>query len=474
MPVLETVTALLTAGAPPAIVPDARMAVAVYCEQTCDVDAMSDLETKLGERFEIKDTLPREAKSDRLALTLLRADEFGQPDAAVLDTFGVGLTSADAAALAGSAEVVVMEVAVPTGGAAMAQKTLNAAALGFATSQNGWLEDLETREVFSRDQWQSLRVDTLHNRAAVWDLVRIESYPQGDDGLERMVTYGLDKFGLHEISVSDVHPDFTDDLAATLLLMAAAGVEGRSFTDNYTLDLAGLKNSEARAWLSGYLWEAGDPGVMLPGAGGATVRLLRATPQEGDNPSPQVQLIPTGAGSQSENLGALLDTLWGYGATPSPEAVVADASGGAPMSAAGVDIESPDDAVVFILIPDDSGGASDASGDADSSLEAASAAARQTLNTSVKARWEAGLPAGSQLVVKAPFRNPAGAVEWMWVEVTGWSGAALRGELLNQPQDIADLNRGDAVAVSGDEVFDYLLRGPDGATEGGATEDLLR
>jgi len=467
MPVLETVTALLTAGAPPAIVPDARFAVAIYCEQACDVDAMSDLEAKLGGRFEVRDSLPREAKSDRLALTLLRADEFGQPDAEVLDAWGVGLSAADAPALAGSAEVVVLEAAVPASSAAMAQKTLNAAALSFATSQSGWLEDLETREVFSRDQWQTLRVDTLHNRAAVWDLVRVESYPQGERGLERMVTYGLDKFGLHEISVSDVHPDFTDDLAATLLLMAAQGIEGRPFTDNYTLDLAALKNAEARALLSGYLWEAGDPGVLQPGAGAATLRLLRASPQEGDNPTPQVQLIPTGAGSQSENLGALLDTIWGYGAPPTPEAVVADASGGAtPLQA---DIESPDDGVVFIVIPDEVG---DLTGD--DPLEAASAAARQTLNTSVKARWDAGLPAGSELVVKAPFRNPAGAVEWMWVAITDWSGAALRGELLNQPQGIDDLSQGDAVAVSGDEVFDYLLRGADGSVEGGATEDFLR
>ncbi len=123
--------------------------------------------------------------------------------------------------------------------------------------------------------------------------------------------------------------------------------------------------------------------------------------------------------------------------------------------------------MIFIVVPD--------SGDAAlTPLEQASADAREALGGEVRARWDAGLPAGSRLAVKGPFTTAAGGVEWMWVEVERWDGDRLTGALLNQPDDVPGLRKGARVAVSLGDVFDYLLRGADGRTEGGATEALLR
>jgi uncharacterized protein YegJ (DUF2314 family) len=92
----------------------------------------------------------------------------------------------------------------------------------------------------------------------------------------------------------------------------------------------------------------------------------------------------------------------------------------------------------------------------------------------LRAEFRAGLPPGEFICVKAPFATPDDGVEWMWVEVTSWDGDEIRGLLMNEPLNIPDLQGGQTVEVSQDDVFDYLRRRPDGSEEGNETGKLVK
>ena len=62
----------------------------------------------------------------------------------------------------------------------------------------------------------------------------------------------------------------------------------------------------------------------------------------------------------------------------------------------------------------------------------------------------------------------------MWIEVSDWSAEeAIRGTLQNQPANIPELDAGQQVTIRTAEVFDYLLKKPDGSEEGNETGRII-
>ncbi|HKV92913.1 MAG TPA: DUF2314 domain-containing protein [Candidatus Angelobacter sp.] len=86
--------------------------------------------------------------------------------------------------------------------------------------------------------------------------------------------------------------------------------------------------------------------------------------------------------------------------------------------------------------------------------------------------FDAGLPPGEYIDVKAPFKSDGGK-EWMWVEISRWKGKTITGTLQNDPVDVRDLHAGQIVEVNEDEVFDYIHYYPDEHTEGNTTAKIL-
>jgi uncharacterized protein YegJ (DUF2314 family) len=109
----------------------------------------------------------------------------------------------------------------------------------------------------------------------------------------------------------------------------------------------------------------------------------------------------------------------------------------------------------------------------DDAILAASAAARAKLER-LKPRFAEGAPDMETLLVKGPFKTPTGGEEWMWIEVTRWTGATISGILQNDPFHIPDLQAGAKVEVTQASVFDYLYKKKDGTTEGNETAKLIK
>jgi hypothetical protein len=106
-------------------------------------------------------------------------------------------------------------------------------------------------------------------------------------------------------------------------------------------------------------------------------------------------------------------------------------------------------------------------------LGEARAKARASLVGPVREAFAKGLPPGARLLVKAPFTTGRGGREFMWVEVTRWTGDTLEGTLVNAPWDVPGLSRGDLVRVAIGDAFDYLLERPDGSRDGNGTAAFL-
>lgn len=109
----------------------------------------------------------------------------------------------------------------------------------------------------------------------------------------------------------------------------------------------------------------------------------------------------------------------------------------------------------------------------DAALTAASRKARAQL-PALREAFRQGLRPGEFIQVKAPFATPDGGNEWMWVEVTRWTGEAIEGLLKNEPVRIPGLHGGQIVTVRQPQVFDYIRRFPDGTEEGNGTAEIIR
>ncbi|HEV2217114.1 MAG TPA: DUF2314 domain-containing protein, partial [Candidatus Dormibacteraeota bacterium] len=79
---------------------------------------------------------------------------------------------------------------------------------------------------------------------------------------------------------------------------------------------------------------------------------------------------------------------------------------------------------------------------------------------------------GEVLFMKHGFATPDGDREFMWFAVTAWAGPMVAGQLANEPRQIPSLRIGQAVSIPETDVFDWMLRRPDGSHDGGYTSDV--
>jgi uncharacterized protein YegJ (DUF2314 family) len=81
--------------------------------------------------------------------------------------------------------------------------------------------------------------------------------------------------------------------------------------------------------------------------------------------------------------------------------------------------------------------------------------------------------AGASVMLKGRFLAPDAGAESMWIDVSTCAGDACTGTLTNSPVLVTDLEAGARVKVERANVVDYLIRWPDGGTEGGESISAL-
>jgi hypothetical protein len=343
--------------------------------------------------------------------------EFPPPPADALPYFSVGLEPEQLLTLPSADEVFVCGWVLGSGPAGQAQLEQVMGLWGdLAAATGGVPWDDDTRQAFSVQSWRE-------QRSAHWQqgLPRIDNHMTmhmyDNDGAIRLVTLGMDQLGLPDLTVPSIIRNDAEVMGPLINAAAQAMVEGAAIQPGGLLeiDLATLRHSELREVLQGYVVE---------GSGKATLKLVQATPQEGDADNRLWEIWFPGTGDAYHQ--AQITTLESvFGAS--------------------------DDGVTYM--------------EHDAELLAASEKSRAEL-LGMKTELQGGFDQGWALLVKGPFPTASGGNEWMWVEVRSWKGETFEGLLINEPVEIPELKYGMTVQVTEAEFFDYRLDKPDGSTLG--------
>lgn len=186
----------LSAAAALPIVPDARFALALYCNPTCSEAVLDELDAALSP-IRSADTF-----SDHVAVPErimgIGGTDFGIPDAEFVTAYGIDVDRPEA--LAASQEVVLAWFAGPREQSIETFAVAHTAFAAAARSTGGWVEDLDTQMLFGAEAWASRDPrGNLQN----WFVVD-EDEAEADATTLRLVTRGLRRYGDFELVVEDV------------------------------------------------------------------------------------------------------------------------------------------------------------------------------------------------------------------------------------------------------------------------------
>jgi uncharacterized protein YegJ (DUF2314 family) len=372
--------------------------------------------------------IERPGSQERPAVAIMPTDtaEFAPPTRNQLELFSRGLSAFELEALPHSKQVLVFLFLTPAGD----QARVHAAALDLvgkvAERAGGVAWDEDTREVFGVGRWKERAALARESPLDIRAHITIHTYRDDADGLARLVTLGMSKFGLPDVSMKGVPLSFTDAAAALVNLVCQTLLEGRMRTTpaQVIVDLKTILNRRFRS---------GMEAALSPGASGrAEVALIKVSPEKGDADNDLVQIVfpDVGPEKQQEAIAGQLRSLFGV-----------------------------KDNLAQV--------------DHDEELIAARDRARVKL-LALKPRFQKGLAPGELLQVKVGFPVPSGGNEWMWVEVVEWNGSSIKGILQNTPFKVPDLKAGARVEAPEGEVFDYIFSHADGTEEGNETGEIMQ
>jgi uncharacterized protein YegJ (DUF2314 family) len=359
-----------------------------------------------------------------LQLVLLHPsiEEYPPPSAENLRYFARGLSDPERSSLVSAKSVTVLLFSGPPGEAVPTYRLAVEIGAALAKVTSGLIYDGDARLAYDEASWRATLDDWEAGIPNLAKHIAIHMYRDGE--LYRLVTLGMSKFGLPDISVNQVSSHDATPMGTLINLVAQTLIEGGVVGDGGTLAVStdAVRNTKSRTGLEGDLHAGASRRV--------TLHLAVATPQEGDADNRLVEVVlPGPRGRLQERQNALLSDLFG----------------------------AEDDVVGVKEDPE---------------ISAASQRAKVAVRK-YKPRFARGAPELEQLMVKGPFPTTHDGTEWMWVEVVRWEGKVIHGVLQSDPYDVPGLKAGARVDVNEDSIFDYIHRGADGGTEGNETGRLI-
>ncbi len=354
--------------------------------------------------------------------------EFPPPSLEQLGYLARGLDSAQATKAAASKGVVILAWKLNGDLNLSGLREAQRFTLDIAQKNGGFVWDETTRELFTTDSWQKIRIEGWD--AEVPDMrhqITIHYY-ETDAGHHRAITLGLEKFGFPDIVVQDVAPSVAGPMSSLIDAAAQLLVEGALLGSGGELAV-NLEKIHHKAVRERFLASASKDSKL-----GGQVTLTLAKNEKGD---PDNRLLEMGFGTSQGNTesarqAAALTAIMGT----HTEAKAAAIAGDAEMAAAVTRAQAK--------LPD------------------------------IEEAFKKGLPKGEHMMVEAQFDTDDGHMEWLWIGVSSWADdGVVWGPLVNEPKGISALRRGSKVEASRGELVDYLWVGADGKTKAGGETDAI-
>jgi uncharacterized protein YegJ (DUF2314 family) len=336
---------------------------------------------------------------------------------------GVGLSSGQEKQLQKSREAIILQFGHSREHVWSSLLLATRLAEDLARKTGGLIFDQETRQVFTPEAWHKRRLDSWTGnvpelgRHFTIDLYQADEY-------ERAITLGMAKFGLPDVVVQQLPQSSSGDVGDLINIFAQSMAEGavvpssgKFKIDVHSIGNEQLRNSELKS--------------LKPHALGTACLFLKPGKREEGDPDNRLVELTAGLYSGADSLSRqdnMLSSLFGW---------------------------------------------EDVAHDVEHTPELLAESQRERAKLPVLHKdFQAGLKPGEYILVKAPFTFPDGR-EWMWVEITRWSGNTIKGTLQNEPVDVPNLHVGQVVEVREDDVFDYIRYYPDKHTEGNTTGKIL-
>jgi uncharacterized protein YegJ (DUF2314 family) len=371
--------------------------------------------------------LPQKAVRPTLVTHLITdaTKSYKAPDLHSLEYFGRDLSKEQAAQVQSCDKVYVLTFVYPAKDAWKSLRSATTLAGKMGAGLHGLIWDEATRELFSPEGWDKLRVATWPTEG-VPDLskqVTMHAYKDGD--YVRAITLGMSKCGLPDAVVNGFVWSDSRQMGNLINLLCQTLAEGAQLKTpgEFDLDIRNIKESGVRQRMTDSLLEHASSTAKL----GLKVGKL----EEGDDENRLIEIT--------------FDRYEGADVHSRQSAMISDIFGWK-------------DDVKSIRHNDE--------------VLAASAHAREKL-PELRSLFQKGLSPGEFIQVKAPFKGTDGRTEWMWVEVVTWNGDAIHGMLKNEPYFNPTLHAGQPVDVSEKALFDYLHIFPDGHEEGNETGPII-
>jgi uncharacterized protein YegJ (DUF2314 family) len=350
--------------------------------------------------------------------------KYSPPSPTLLEYSGHGLTREQELQLQKTQEAFILDFAHPKEDVWTALRVADELVEKIAGETGGLVWDEETREVFSPEALHKRRIAEWRDTVpSISTHTVIHSYNNGE--FVRAISLGMAKAGLPDIVVEELPEFSTGQVGHVINLFSQALAEGTfpKKTGQFRLDVRAIQNTAAR--------ESQVNSLKPNGTGIACLTLKEGHAEEGDPKNEIIEItFDKYTGNDSHvKLDAALGWMFGV-----------------------------DDSVTDVEHTDE--------------LLEESRKEKAHLPRLHKA-FDAGLRPGEYIMVKAPFKQPDGGSEWMWVEVRSWKGQSIRGLLDNDPVRVPGLHGGQLVEVQETDLFDYIRHFPDGHQEGNTTGEII-
>jgi uncharacterized protein YegJ (DUF2314 family) len=402
-----------------------RYALAVFSTsgaKKVDADAIVRASVE-GKGIDVRTEIPKEPTDQRLLIIQHPSvREYAPPSTHDLQYFARGLSDEQKAMLPQATDVTVLLLGGPAADAVATYPVAAEAAAALTRATGGAIYDDETRQAYGVGAWEKALEGWKDGGADVPRTTIIHEYRDGE--LLRLVTLGMAKYGLPDVSVNQVAAHDSNSMGTLINLVCQTLVE-HGVVDtpgSLPVSIAAVRNARGRASIGGDLRDGAT--------GQATVALAEAKRESGDADNRLVEItFPGPENSLQERHNAMLSAIFGS-----------------------------HDSVAMV--------------EDDALIQTASRRAKQVV-LAYKPRYAHGAPPLEHLLVKGPFHRAHGGIEWMWVEVLRWEGSTIHGVLENDPDDVPELKAGARVDVREESIFDYIRVDVDGGKEGNETGRLI-
>lgn len=352
---------------------------------------------------------------------------------------GLGITPVQARGLRNVTTVITITFALQQSPILPAYKMTNEFMTKLAGQAEGLLWDEETGEVMSPEFWEIQRNSTWQQDTIPDIEQHITMHAYQSDSSIRIVTLGLNKFGLPDVSVPSVSRNAAPNVGAAIQTMAQHWVENLPATVESHRWVVDLNTIQHKRFAERYRSNVADNGKFK-----ATAILRAVKPRPGDNPNRQLRMS-----------GELYADEVAESGSEEPITEQADRAG---LDQLAIEIFGEVDRQVLI--------------DRNKRLLAASDRAQQQL-PALRKHFQKGLQPAELIMVKAPFATDDGGAEWLWVHVKSWEEEVIRGVLPEDAKNIVALKTGTAVKVRQQDVFDYYHQLPNGQVLGNETAPII-